>query len=241
MDGKYIVQFENVTHKYKSRTALNTCNLGLEKGKIYGLIGPNGAGKTTMFRIISGLCKPTSGKLYLFGEEEKRDARKKMGFLIEHPYLDMEMTAFQNMKYIALLTGFQDDERIEKLLHKVGLGDALKQRVKTFSLGMKQRLGIAIALLKEPKVLVLDEPMNGLDPEGIVAMRKLLRTLCDEKETTIIISSHILLELERLADEFILINQGTIVAQVDKIELSGGNALEKLYLEKMGDCYVDVG
>lgn len=235
MDEKILIQLDRVTYKYRTQIALKTCSLGFEKGKIYGLIGPNGAGKTTMFRVISGLLKPTSGKLYLFGNEKINYNRKRMGFLIENPYLDLEMTAYQNMKYMALLNAFKDDKRIELLLHQVGLANVVNKRVKTFSLGMKQRLGIAMALLNEPEVLVLDEPMNGLDPKGIVDMRKLLRMLCDKNGTTIIISSHILLELERLADKFIMIKHGTIVAQVDKNELTSDNALEELYLEKMGE------
>lgn len=235
MDEKILIQLDRVTYKYRTQIALRACSLGFEKGKIYGLIGPNGAGKTTMFRVISGLLKPTSGKLYLFGNEKINDNRKRMGFLIENPYLDLEMTAYQNMKYMALLNAFKDDKRIELLLHQVGLENVVNKRVKTFSLGMKQRLGIAMALLNEPEVLVLDEPMNGLDPKGIVDMRKLLRMLCDKNGTTIIISSHILLELERLADKFIMIKHGTIVAQVDKNELTSDNALEELYLEKMGE------
>lgn len=235
MDEKILIQLDRVTYKYRTQIALRACSLGFEKGKIYGLIGPNGAGKTTMFRVISGLLKPTSGKLYLFGNEKINDNRKRMGFLIENPYLDLEMTAYQNMKYMALLNAFKDDKRIELLLHQVGLANVVNKRVKTFSLGMKQRLGIAMALLNEPEVLVLDEPMNGLDPKGIVDMRKLLRMLCDKNGTTIIISSHILLELERLADKFIMIKHGTIVAQVDKNELTSDNALEELYLEKMGE------
>lgn len=235
MDEKILIQLDRVTYKYRTQIALRACSLGFEKGKIYGLIGPNGAGKTTMFRVISGLLKPTSGKLYLFGNEKINYNRKRMGFLIENPYLDLEMTAYQNMKYMALLNAFKDDKRIELLLHQVGLANVVNKRVKTFSLGMKQRLGIAMALLNEPEVLVLDEPMNGLDPKGIVDMRKLLRMLCDKNGTTIIISSHILLELERLADKFIMIKHGTIVAQVDKNELTSDNALEELYLEKMGE------
>lgn len=165
-------------------------NLEVKKGHIYGLIGPNGAGKTTIMRMLAGLTERTEGEIELFGERKNLDAyRNRVSFMIEAPYLDGGMTAEENMTYVGFVRGVTDKKRRKELLEFVGLCDVGKKPVDKFSLGMKQRLGIAMALLSEPEVMVLDEPINGLDPEGIVEIRELLRKLCEERGITILISS----------------------------------------------------
>lgn len=236
-----VIRLEHISKKYKDKTALKACNICFEKGRIYGIVGPNGAGKTTMFGIMAGLIRPTEGRLELFGETGSSvQVRSRMSFLIELPCLDGEMTSCQNLKYVMLLSGLKEERRIQDVLRMVGLEREAHKRVKTFSLGMRQRMGIAMALIREPEVLVLDEPMNGLDPEGVVQMRRLLKDLCEKRQVTVIISSHILGELDRLADEFVLIKDGTILTQIEKSALEerkqteGLESLEDFYLKKVG-------
>ena len=169
------------------------------------------------------------------GRKTAQEARKKISFMIENPYLDLGMTAAQNMNMLAILYD-AEPKNVEKLLKLVGLGKTGKKKVKNFSLGMKQRLGIAMALLKNPEMIILDEPMNGLDPSGIVSIRKLLENLCVKNKITIVISSHILSELELLADVFYLIQNGKIIDKKRQEELIDGKVnLEKYYMEKMGE------
>ena len=231
-----VIQFQNIFKQYRGRTVLNDICFSVKKGSIYGVIGPNGAGKTTLFKILSGLIKPSGGTLQLFEDEKNlAHARTKMSFMIEMPYLEPEMTAHQNLEVLRILYGVADKGRILEVLHMVGLDDINKKKVKNFSLGMKQRLGIAMALLKNPQVLVLDEPMNGLDPEGIVEIRNFLLKLNQESGMTIIISSHLLTELYQLADEFVIIREGVVVEQVGKAELAKqGDNLEAYYMKKVG-------
>ena len=173
-----IIEMKGIYKKSKETDILKDVNFSIKKGKIYGVIGPNGAGKTSTFRILAGLSKKTTGDvIYYEGKMEEKEARNKMSFMIENPYLEMEMTALQNMKLVGILYGVSDVKKIEETLKLVELENTGKKKVKNFSLGMRQRLGIAIALLKSPELIVLDEPMNGLDPEGIVEMRKLLQQL----------------------------------------------------------------
>ena len=225
-----IVTLKNLCKKYGKQCVLDVTEVEFAKGKIYGIIGPNGAGKTTMFKLLAGLIQPTSGDMTFFeGRKTPQEARKKISFMIENPYLDLGMTAAQNMNMLAILYD-AEPKNVEKLL-KTG-----KKKVKNFSLGMKQRLGIAMALLKNPEMIILDEPMNGLDPSGIVSIRKLLENLCVKNKITIVISSHILSELELLADVFYLIQNGKIIDKKRQEELIDGKVnLEKYYMEKMGE------
>lgn len=159
-----IVTLKNLCKKYGKQCVLDVTEVEFAKGKIYGIIGPNGAGKTTMFKLLAGLIQPTSGDMTFFeGRKTPQEARKKISFMIENPYLDLGMTAAQNMNMLAILYD-AEPKNVEKLLKLVGLGKTGKKKVKNFSLGMKQRLGIAMALLKNPEMIILDEPMNGLDP-----------------------------------------------------------------------------
>ncbi|MBQ7775755.1 MAG: ATP-binding cassette domain-containing protein [Lachnospiraceae bacterium] len=218
---EYIVKLENLTKKYGKQTVVDNVNIAIEKGHIYGLIGPNGAGKTTIMKMIAGLAASDGGGMEFFGDKEDLEAnRNRMSFMIEAPYLDDVMTARQNLEYIRYVRGVADEKRIDEMLEFVGLGNVGKKQVGKFSLGMKQRLGIAMALLPKPEIMILDEPINGLDPEGIVEIRELLKKLCQEEGITILISSHILPELAELCTDYVIINEGKIVEKVSAEELN---------------------
>lgn len=217
-----ILRVNNLTKTYGDKTALRDVSFTVEKGKIYGFIGENGAGKTTAIRAITGLTCATGGSVELFGKSSRKgleEARKKMGCLVERPILSLQKTAFENLKTQQLLFGQNDSGKIEQLLHRVGLGDVMHKKAKDFSLGMKQRLGIAQALINSPELLILDEPVNGLDPMGMVDVRNLLRSLCEDDGITIVISSHILTELYQLVTDYIIISHGQIVECISKEEL----------------------
>ncbi|MBQ6229999.1 MAG: ABC transporter ATP-binding protein [Eubacterium sp.] len=211
---------QNVDKYYGKNKVLDNVSFSVEKGHIVGLIGPNGAGKTTIMKIISGLAHRSNGEFKLF--EASRGIhvnRGRMSFMIESPIIDISLNARRNMEYMRLLRGVADKNRINELLTYVGLEEAGKKPVKNFSLGMKQRLGIAMSLLADPEVLVLDEPVNGLDPEGIVEVRLILKELCEKQGKTIIISSHLLSELSELCTDYIIINHGKIVEALSTEEL----------------------
>lgn len=217
-----ILRVNGLTKKYGSKTALNNVAFSVEKGRIYGFIGENGAGKTTAIRAITGLSEALDGTIELFGVSDRKgllNARRKMGYLVEHPILSMNETAWGNLKMQQLLYGKKDKAKIRQVLERVGLADAGKKKVRNFSLGMKQRLGIAMALVNDPEILILDEPVNGLDPMGMVAVRELLKSLCAEDGITIVISSHILAELYQLVTDYIIISHGEIIEQLSKEEL----------------------
>ena len=217
---EYIVRLDNLTKQYGKHVVVDKVNLSIEKGHIYGLIGPNGAGKTTIMRMLAGLTTPSAGEMVLFGDGKNLDAnRNRISFMIEAPYLEGGMTAYENMEYVRFVRGVAEKERIADILELVGLGTVGKKRVEKFSLGMKQRLGIAMALLSRPEVMVLDEPVNGLDPEGIVEVRKLLKKLSVEEGITILISSHILAELEELCTDFVILHEGKVVETLSAEEL----------------------
>lgn len=217
-----ILKVNGLTKKYGPKTALNNVTFDVEKGRIYGFIGENGAGKTTAIRAITGLSESPEGKIELFGSSDKKGlvkARRKMGYLVENPIISLNDTAAGNLRMQQLLYGHKDENGIQKILERVGLADVGKKRVKDFSLGMKQRLGIAMALVNNPEILILDEPVNGLDPMGMIAVRELLKSLCNEDGITIVISSHILAELYQLVTDYIIISHGEIIEQISKEEL----------------------
>lgn len=217
---EYILEVKNLTKKYGKKTVVDSVNLSVEKGHIYGLIGPNGAGKTTIMKIIAGLAAQDGGTVALFGSENNLDAsRSRMSFMLEAPYLEKSMTARQNMEYIRYVRGVADEKRIEEMLDFVGLADVGKKKVGQFSLGMRQRLGIGMALLPGPELMILDEPVNGLDPEGIVEVRNILKKLAYEDGITILISSHLLAELSELCSDYAIINEGTILECLSAEEL----------------------
>ena len=218
-----VMETKGLTKKYRQTLALDNVDLKLEKGKIYGFIGQNGAGKTTLIRMITGLAFPTGGELKLWGktgDKDLQEQRKRIGSLIEGPALYPYMTAYQNMEVQRIQRGIPDKSVIEKTLKLVGLTDTGKKKVRNFSLGMKQRLGIAAALLNTPEFLILDEPINGLDPAGIVDVRNLIKKLNKEYGMTILISSHILEELYNTATDFIIIDKGRIIEELSEAELN---------------------
>ncbi|MCY7948224.1 ATP-binding cassette domain-containing protein [Bacillus atrophaeus] len=210
---EFILKTNELTRTYNSFNALDNVSITLEPGKIYGLIGRNGAGKSTLMRVIAGLSYPTSGSMELFGKKSAKAIqaeRKRIGSMIESPSLIMNMTAKENMKAHRTMRGIPNTEIEDELLHLVGLSDTGKKKVKDFSLGMKQRLGIAISLINNPELLILDEPINGLDPLGVKEVRNLLIKLCEERHITILISSHNLPELFQVATDYIIIHDGEI-------------------------------
>ena len=216
-----ILRTNNLTKKYKDFTALNKANITINKGDIYGLIGRNGAGKTTLMKVITTLTNKTNGEFYLFDKDDSdlTETKRRIGCLIENPAFFENLTAYQNLKYYAIQKGIVDYSQIDKVLDLVKLSDSKKKKFKTFSLGMKQRLGIAFAMLDNPDFVILDEPINGLDPIGISELRETLKKLNEESNITMLISSHILSELYLLANRFCFIEKGKIIKELSKEEL----------------------
>ncbi len=217
-----IIDVYNLNKQYMKQTALNNVSFQIKQGMICGLIGPNGAGKTTIMKSLGGLILPTSGQINIYGETTQEGlsrARSRMSFMIETPYAKEKMSARENLEKQRLQKGIPDKNRVEEVLETVGLSDTGKKYVKNFSLGMRQRLGIANALLGKPEIMVMDEPINGLDPEGIVEIREMLLKLNREQHITIIISSHILSELSLLCTDYIFINHGQILQSLTAEEL----------------------
>lgn len=217
-----ILRINDLSKTYGPKKVLYGVSFEVERGKIYGFIGENGAGKTTAIRAITGLSPIENGTIELFGKSDSKglaEARRKMGCLVESPILDMRKTAKENLMLQELLYGNKDASKADKILNRVGLGDVKNKKVGNFSLGMKQRLGIALALINDPELLILDEPVNGLDPMGMVDIRELLVSLCRDDGITIVISSHILAELYQLATDYIIISHGHIISTLSKDEL----------------------
>lgn len=220
---EYILETENINKKYGQFNALNNLNMHIPKGAIYGLIGKNGAGKTTLIRIICGLQKVTSGKYTIYGISDNSrkivEARKRLGGIVETPSICLDMTAEDNLKEQYKIIGLPSYDNLEEILKLVKLNDTGKKTAKHFSLGMKQRLGLAIALVGNPDLLILDEPINGLDPEGIIEIRELILRLNKEKGITFLISSHYLDELSKITTFYGIIDKGRIIKEIDKNEL----------------------
>jgi len=220
---EYVLETNNLEKRYKNFKALNHTNIHIEKGAIYGLIGKNGAGKTTLIRIICGLQNPTDGDFSIYGVTNSSgnisSVRKRMGAIIEAPSIYKEMTARDNLVEQYKLVGMPSLDGIDELLKLVGLAETGKKKAKNFSLGMKQRLGIAIALASNPDFLILDEPINGLDPQGIIEIRELILKLNKEKRITILISSHYLDELSKIATHYGFLDNGSIIKEISSDEL----------------------
>lgn len=216
---KMAIETLSLTKTYKGRAAVNHLNMKVKEGAIYGFIGRNGAGKSTTLKMLCGLAKPTEGEVRLFGKPAGDPyAARRVGCLIESTGLYPGMTARQNMVMKAKCMGLADEKEVDRILDAAGLADAGKKKVRHFSMGMKQRLGIALALLGNPDVLILDEPINGLDPEGTREVRQLLTALCQEGKT-LVISSHILGELSKIATHYGIIKEGNLVEQIDREHL----------------------
>ncbi len=218
---EYLLETDNITKRYGSLVAVDHVSIRLKQGEIYGLIGRNGAGKTTLLKMLSGLAKPTEGSFTIFGESEEKTSRMRdrVGVLIETPGLYPNLNAMANMKLMAMVLGENDESYLQELLEAVGLGGVGKRKVKAYSMGMKQRLGIAMSLVGHPDILLLDEPINGLDPQGIVEVRELISRLNKERNITILISSHILEELSKIVTRYGIIHNGRIIDQFSQADL----------------------
>ncbi len=220
---EYAVTTSALGKQYGDFQALKGLSMHIPKGAIYGIVGKNGAGKTTLIRLLAGLQRPSSGEYMLYGvphtSKEIAKVRRRMGAVVEAPSVYQDMTAADNLKQQYRILGLPSFEGITELLALVGLSDTGKKKVKNFSLGMRQRLGIAIALAGDPDFLVLDEPANGLDPQGIVEIRELILKLNRERQITVLLSSHILDELSRLATHYGFIDKGRMVKEISAEEL----------------------
>ena len=220
---KVVLKTYNITKKYGEQLAVDNVNMTIKKGDIYGFIGQNGAGKTTLIRLITGLIHKSCGEIELLGANEENElnkARTMVGSLIESPSLYTNMTARENLEVSRLVRNIPGKKCRDEVLELVGLKDVEKKKVKNYSLGLRQRLGIANALMGNPKLLILDEPINGLDPMGIVEIRELLKKINKEKDMTILISSHILSELSELATTYGIISNGKLIEEITAKQLS---------------------
>ncbi|WP_295154392.1 ABC transporter ATP-binding protein [uncultured Ruminococcus sp.] len=220
---EYVLKTKGLCKRYKNFNALDGLTMSVPKGAIYGFVGKNGAGKTTFIRLVCGLQEPTGGEFELYGVKNTDKAisrsRRRMGAVVETPSVYSDMTAADNLRQQYRILGMPGYDGIDELLKLVGLEDTGKKKVRDFSLGMRQRLGIAVALCGDPDLLVLDEPVNGLDPQGIIEIRELILKLNRERDITVLISSHILDELARIATHYGFIDKGRIVREISAEEL----------------------
>lgn len=231
-----ILKTKNLTKKYHNQLAVNNVNMEIKQGDIYGLVGKNGAGKTTLLRMISGLTMPSSGEIDLFNETSSQGlnkSRMRTGAIIETPSFFPYLSAKKNLEYYRIQRGIAEKDSIDYALKIVGLHDTGNKKFKNFSLGMKQRLGLALTIMSSPDILILDEPINGLDPTGIVEFREILLKLNRERNTTILISSHILSELSQLATTYGFIHNGVFLERLSSEELS--NKCRKALAIKVSD------
>lgn len=212
--NEYVIETKGLTKQYGMQKSVAELNLHVRKGRIYGLLGRNGAGKTTTMKMLLGLTKPTSGEIKIWGKElidNKKKILPRIGSLIEAPGFYPNLTATENLRIFAILRGIPNKNSIQRALDLVGLPYNDKKLFSQYSLGMKQRLAIALAIMHDPELLILDEPINGLDPIGIAEIRKFIRELCNRHGKTILISSHILSEISLLADDIGIINEGILL------------------------------
>lgn len=219
---KEVIKTYKLSKSYKNCNALIDVNINVNQGDIYGLVGNNGAGKTTLLKILTGQSQLSRGSFELFSKSSEKDlnlVRKRTGVIIETPSFYPKLTVFKNMEYYRLQRGIPGKEKIDKVLKEVGLYEAKKKKFEDLSLGMKQRLGLALAMMNEPDLLILDEPINGLDPSGIIEIRNLLLKLNKEKNITILISSHILTELSNIATCYGFLNKGRLVEELSAKDL----------------------
>lgn len=214
-----IVETKQLSKSYGMKFALQNADLTVQEGDIFGIVGKNGSGKTTLMKLLLGITEPTAGEISLFGISDLFKQRQRIGALIETPCFYPYMTAEQNLEYFRIQRGIVEKDSVNEVLHLTGLGDERKKPYRAYSMGMKQRLGLALALMGEPDLLLLDEPTNGIDAEGIVQIRQLLLKLNRERQMTILITSHILSELAQVANRFAIIDQGIVVDTVTREEI----------------------
>lgn len=227
--NEYVIETEQVTKAYGSFFAVDHVDIHVRRGSIYGLVGDNGAGKSTLLKLLVGHNFATDGEIRLFGkyeEKEVENSRKKIGCIIEQPGFFPNMTVEQTLKYYCIQKGIPDTKKVMEMLNLTGIAEKRKRKCKTLSLGQKQRLGLAIAMIGEPQLLILDEPINGLDPSGIIEFRNLFHRLNEEKNITILLSSHILSELQQIATIYGFLNKGILIEEI------ASHALQ----EKCSDC-----
>jgi len=220
--NEFIIETKGLTKKYGEQYAVKNVDIHVRKNTIYGLLGRNGAGKTTIMKMMLGITKPTAGEVRIFGKDIRKNEKEilpRIGNLIENPGFYPNLTGTENLKIFVELRGVPQKDAVEKALELVSLPYKDKKLYGEYSLGMKQRLGIALAILHDPELLILDEPINGLDPIGIAEMRKLLRQLCDERGKTIIISSHILSEIQLISDDIGIIDNGVLLEELSISDL----------------------
>ena len=234
----YAIETNNLTKKYKNKTVVDKVNLFVPEGSIFGFVGENGAGKTTIMRLLTGLSEPSGGSYKLFDisntDRKIYETRSHISAIVESTSLIPTMNAMENLKFAYLYLGLSQEIDFNQLLKTVGLIDVGNKKVKDYSLGMRQRLGIALALLNEPRLLLLDEPMNGLDPEGIAELRELLINL-NKKGITILISSHILSELEKIATHYGILSHGRLIKTITSEELHSDVRKSKQFVFKQID------
>lgn len=233
-----VLEVNNLSKSFGKRKVLNNINFDIYEGNIVGLIGPNGAGKTTLIKTILNFYKSDTGSVKICGFDVKKnleEALSKTGSTIENPDMYLNISAMKNIEIISLINNIKDKNYIDEMIKFVGLEDRINDKVKKYSLGMKQRLGIACALIKRPKLLILDEPTNGLDPKGIKELRKMLKTISEKENMSILISSHILSEVENICDRVMIIDDGKIISDFGIEEVKYKNiSLEEEYFKKTG-------
>ncbi len=237
--GEAVLRLNHLTKQYGHRLAVYDLNLTIQRGDIFGFLGPNGAGKTTTIRMVFGLITPTSGSVEVLGQDiaqHRAEVLPRVGALIETPALYLYMSGLDNLKAVAATLGGVPKGRYEQVLQLVGLKGREKDRVRTYSLGMKQRLGLAIALLQDPELLVLDEPANGLDPAGIVEMRDLMHRLSQEGKT-VLISSHLLTEVQQICSRVAIINLGKLVTETSVDNLIRGHGEYEIKVERAEEAF----
>lgn len=236
--GKTILKVEGLTKSFKKRKIVDNICFEAKEGEILGLLGANGAGKTTTIRMITGLISYDSGTVIIDGHNIKNDFEKAManvGAIVEIPFLYEYLSGMENIKLFAKLYN-ASEEGVEEAIKVSGLKDRLNDKVKEYSLGMKQRIGLAVALMKQPKLLILDEPTNGLDPMGIRDLREFLKDLAHNKKVSVVVSSHILLEMEQLCDRVVIISDGRVICTKTMDEIEKESSLEEVFINSIREA-----
>ena len=236
-----MIEIKDVMKSFENKNVLNHLNVTISSGSIFGLIGPNGAGKTTTIKMITDLIKPTSGSIKICNYDINKnfeEAMKNIGAIVETPHLYEHMTGNENINYFSKLCPNTTEDHINECIKLSGLKNRLNDKVKNYSLGMKQRLGLTVALLNNPKILILDEPTNGLDPIGIKALREFLKDLAHNKGLAVLVSSHILTEMELLCDKVLIITDGKMRCLKSMEEINKTSSLEEVFIKSAGEVNI---